>query len=36
MSDGKRVIGKVDIDSNNLNMIDEENDVEIIYLEKIN
>lgn len=36
MSDGKRVIGKVDIYSNNLNMIDEENDVEIIYLEKIN
>lgn len=36
MSDGKKVIGKVGIDGGDVTMIDEESDVQITYLERIN
>ena len=36
MSDGKKIIGKVGINGGAVTMIDEESDVEITYLERIN
>ena len=36
MSDGKKVIGKVGINGGQVTMIDEESDVQITYLERIN
>lgn len=36
MSDGKKIIGKVGIDGGDVTVIDEESDVEITYLERIN
>ena len=36
MSDGKKIIGKVGIDGGDVTIIDEESDVEITYLERIN
>lgn len=36
MSDGKKIIGKVGIDGGDVTIIDEESDVEITYLQRIN
>ncbi|WP_406034930.1 hypothetical protein [Treponema saccharophilum] len=36
MNDGKKIIGKVGIDGGDVTMIDEESDVQITYLERIN